>query len=356
MPSTWLLSGLTANLKHHIAYSCKVRKYGTILYRPNADLLPSIQKAMWRVRHLELARGEPQPESNPNTMHDTQPPDRRVLDDLNDRVHNEVRRLLAANVHTPMKHDQLDVERFIQEADPQLWQAVCLLTRSVSDRKSLKTDGTNSLANRTKRLRRFFLLCVLLFCSDDRCSVPLHTVLTDMIDSQGGSALLVRILNRLGVCASLDTLSRFIQDQVRQSDRKYEHADLHSTGFTVVSADNIDFQHSYARVFCGKQASSWHGTSVQAAQPLPSLGLLEVRRVLARMEVGTTTNPLSYQSSQGISTVNNSESTLHLDPRSPLKAPSDVNVSYRLMMSRKRTERESPFHPLHSQPGHQHRK
>ena len=157
VPSTWLLSGLTANLKHHItysckvhiAYSCKVRKYGTILYRPNADLLPSIQKAMWRVRHLELARGEPQPESNPNTMHDTctQPPDRRVLDDLNDRVHNEVRRLLAANVHTPMKHDQLDVERFIQEADPQLWQAVCLLTRSVSDRKSLKTDGTKVFIN-----------------------------------------------------------------------------------------------------------------------------------------------------------------------------------------------------------------
>lgn len=38
VPSTWLLSGLTANLKHHItysckvhiAYSCKVRKYGTM--------------------------------------------------------------------------------------------------------------------------------------------------------------------------------------------------------------------------------------------------------------------------------------------------------------------------------------
>ena len=36
---------------------------------------------------------------------------------------------------------------------------------------------------------------------------------------------------------------------------------------TIISMDNIDFQHSYARVFCGQQTSSWHGTTVQAVQP-----------------------------------------------------------------------------------------
>ena len=36
---------------------------------------------------------------------------------------------------------------------------------------------------------------------------------------------------------------------------------------TIISVDNIDFQHSYARVFCGRQTSSWHGTTVQAVQP-----------------------------------------------------------------------------------------
>ena len=45
--------------------------------------------------------------------------------------------------------------------------------------------------------------------------------------------------------------------------------------FTVVSADNIDFMHSYVRIFCGHQRSSWHGTTVQAIQPLPSLSLPE---------------------------------------------------------------------------------
>ena len=45
--------------------------------------------------------------------------------------------------------------------------------------------------------------------------------------------------------------------------------------FLIVSVDNIDFMHSYARVFQGNQTSSWHGTTVQAAQPKPSLSLLE---------------------------------------------------------------------------------
>ena len=35
--------------------------------------------------------------------------------------------------------------------------------------------------------------------------------MTDLIESQGGSSVLIKILNRLGVCSSADTLSRFIQ-------------------------------------------------------------------------------------------------------------------------------------------------
>lgn len=79
------------------------------------------------------------------------------------------------------------------------------------------------------------------------------------------------MLNRLGVCASADTLARFIQHKV-SSDNSVPPA-LHPESFTIVSADNIDFLHSYARVFKGSKNSSWHGTSVQAVQPLPSLSI-----------------------------------------------------------------------------------
>ena len=39
---------------------------------------------------------------------------------------------------------------------------------------------------------------------------------------------------------------------------------------TFFSIDNLDFIHSFARVYCGNQVTSWHGTTVQAAQPQPS--------------------------------------------------------------------------------------
>ncbi len=88
--------------------------------------------------------------------------------------------------------------------------------------------------------------------------------------------LLVKILNCLGVCASADTLSRFIQYKV-STFRENKMKGLSPDSFTVVSSDNIDFMHSFARVFCGHQTSSWHGRTVQAIQPLPSLSAHETR-------------------------------------------------------------------------------
>ena len=62
-----------------------------------------------------------------------------------------------------------------------------------------------------KDLRQFFCLCVLMFCTNDRCYTPVHNLITDMVDGLGGSTFLIKILNRLGVCSSTDTLARSIQ-------------------------------------------------------------------------------------------------------------------------------------------------
>ena len=51
----------------------------------------------------------------------------------------------------------------------------------------------------------------MMFCINEDYTIPLHTLVTDIIDGQGGSAILIKVLNRLGVCASADTLSRYIQ-------------------------------------------------------------------------------------------------------------------------------------------------
>ena len=79
--------------------------------------------------------------------------------------------------------------------------------------------------------------------------------------------MLIKILNQLGVCASADTLSRYIQ--LKNSNRVAAINEYLSTeSFTIVSADNIDFLHNYARVSKGSNSST---TSIQVVQPQPSL-------------------------------------------------------------------------------------
>ena len=104
-----------------------------------------------------------------------------------------------------------------------------------------------------------------MFCTDDRCSIPLHTLITDMVESYGGSTQLVKIF---GICSSADTLARSIQYRVQEREKRGPVHDCVPSTTTVISTDNIDFLHSYAQVFCGKQTSSWHGTTVQAVQPI----------------------------------------------------------------------------------------
>ena len=80
------------------------------------------------------------------------------------------------------------------------------------------------------------------------------------------------MLNQLGLCASADTLARYIQHKSINKETAMNCC-LNSDSFTVVSADNIDLLHSYARVYKGSKNSSWHGLSIQVDQPLPSLSI-----------------------------------------------------------------------------------
>ena len=80
------------------------------------------------------------------------------------------------------------------------------------------------------------------------------------------------MLNQLGLCASADTLARYIQHKSINKETAMNCCP-NSDSFTVVSADNIDFLDSYARVYTGSKNSSWHGLSIQVDQPLPSLSI-----------------------------------------------------------------------------------
>ncbi len=182
-----ILSNLTANVLHHLSYSCRIFKYGTLLYRPNSDVLASLTQALWRLRNLGAQQdNDSELASNPP---DTSSEAKVLMSKFICKLKPSWKRML--------RHFWLDIDQLIQETNPHVWEAICSLTRSVSERRGTTKNVSSS---HTKKVRRFFLLSALLFCTDERCSMPLHTLLTDLVDSQGGTKVLVKILNRFGIC------------------------------------------------------------------------------------------------------------------------------------------------------------
>ena len=59
----------------------------------------------------------------------------QVLDDLNLQIHECIRKLVAQERVTPFQHDAVEIDHLIQQIDPKLWNALSMLTRSVSERR-----------------------------------------------------------------------------------------------------------------------------------------------------------------------------------------------------------------------------
>ena len=99
--------------------------------------------------------------------------------------------------------------------------------------------------------------------------MPLHTLLTDVVEMCGGSSVLVHILNRLGAVSSTDTHHRYVQYTVTKQLQEDKIPNLAPHAFTIASADNLDCSQPHATVYSGDQSRSWHGTTMQVVQPKP---------------------------------------------------------------------------------------
>ena len=243
----WLLSQLSASLGHHIVYTCKVKRHGVILYRRGSE----VEALSYALHQLSKVNQDTKVPEVDEDLH------RRVLVSVNKKIHAMVSNSLANPNFADLN----------AQADPLVWETISTLTRSTSDKQSTSSSSSRSI----KDMRRAFILSQVMYCIDNRASVPFQLMLADIIDCYGGSTQLIKVLNRLGVCTSSDTLQRHILATVVESETKGVLQGLHPSVLTVVSMDNIDFLQSYAQGYCGNQHLSWHGTTVQAIQTKPSL-------------------------------------------------------------------------------------
>lgn len=96
---------------------------------------------------------------------------------------------MAESSHDPDVLMDVDVDKFIKSASsaaPELWQHICTLTQSVSERKG-RTVATadHRFAGFIKRVCRAYLLSVILFVTNSECFHPFHVLLADTIELWG---------------------------------------------------------------------------------------------------------------------------------------------------------------------------
>ena len=100
-----------------------------------------------------------------------------TLKDLNLKIHAQIRDLLKQDAKAPFDHSKFDLNKTISEIDPEIWEAVSLLTQSVSEkRRAAKVSDSSSMTYHIKKLRHLFLVSCILFITNDRCSSLLHTL------------------------------------------------------------------------------------------------------------------------------------------------------------------------------------
>ena len=183
---------------------------------------------------------------------------------INDLLLEEIKKL-SQNQQQPK---ELNIDWYISKCDPMLWNFLTRITQSLREFSGCKQSP---MYRHTKKVRRFFIYCLLMYCIQPSSKSPIHLALTDAIEVCGGSRELIRILNRLGVVVSSDVHDNFVTTIAEKERQKKMWDSLDPSIFTLASVDNFDLLKSHAAVFCGNQYRSFHGTTMQIVQPDPTL-------------------------------------------------------------------------------------
>ena len=200
--SRWMLYQLKLHLYSHLVHKCIHKKYGTILYRKDGDLLTSLS---WALGTNSFEAGE---EFTSNPQHNC--PDEIIVSRAREIINNLI--LSETMKQSNSKYPQmLDINKEISQINPTLWSFIESIAKSGKQRHA----DTSNNNKRVKMLRHYYLYCLLLYCTNAQKPLRLHLILADTIERSLWRILqayenLMKIFNQLGAVCSPDTHDRFV--------------------------------------------------------------------------------------------------------------------------------------------------
>ena len=215
----WLLNQLIIYLSNYMSYQCIHMRIGTILFRTGGNIFASLSYALSTALQTESSLPtvtdfiKP---ARPKEIREDGNYKKRVLADaaylVNDLLHDEINKC-STSLETGEDSILLHIDTFLQNVNPLLYQFIVTATKSIRQHQSVAPSickDSMSVNKHVKKMRHYFILCQLLYCTNPKHPIPIHNILADVVQVCGGSCQLLRILNRLGCTSSPDTHDRFV--------------------------------------------------------------------------------------------------------------------------------------------------
>ena len=127
------------------------------MYRGNADLASLLQRSLYQLRQYRKRDIQAEP---------TNIEVNKVLDGLNDKILEQCQQVLTRYQTFCDEYSTIDIDEVICDINPELWNAVCLITRSASERKGVANKQVSK--EQHKKAEKVFLMtgaqCPCTFC------------------------------------------------------------------------------------------------------------------------------------------------------------------------------------------------
>lgn len=241
----WVLSKLNSYFGYMLTVTCKVDCYGTLLFHKNCDLLKALSAALANDTRKSHA---PKPKESENLCASSMKDHMHTVSlYLNEKLHDQAKTLVAAFKNKPLRYSTFSITSYMAMLDPELLGFVQEITSSVRGRRKLFRESD---VNHIKLVRQLFLISSLLYCTNSQCCMPFQMLLTEAIQCNGGTLELIKIMNRVGVAASIDTNHRLATQVVQSRLAHGILSDINMHALSMVSIDNIDILQPHAFVSC----------------------------------------------------------------------------------------------------------
>ena len=177
---------------------CKHKKYGTLLYYKNGDILRALSKALGITQYTKRSENALREDYSEVVKSVSHPRSKEELTDkdilqacmaLNSKINQQINSVIKHYQKDPLLCARFSPEALIKQLDPLLIQCIQALTKPVQQRRRLfshqeplETSGTVQ----SKTIKQLYCLSTIFFCTNPQCNMPLHYLLSDAILCLGG--------------------------------------------------------------------------------------------------------------------------------------------------------------------------